>query len=195
MDRITHDWIVQNVTKENINDPKMFLKFRKTIEVRYHVFGTAWTILHHSTYVGNDETIAYLLHVGANIDQRSDNGNTALHIACHANTPTSVIVLLLNAGADINTLNKADLTPFMLLSKVHAHRIFEIRRILIDRGAIIPKEGLERPEVKRFISDRNNCRRSVITFIGLFKYKLAINANNRDVMRLIGNHLWSLRMS
>jgi len=52
-----------------------------------------------------------LLQADARVDMRDVEGNTALHYAC-AEGIEEIVGLLLDAGADLETKNKAEQTPF-----------------------------------------------------------------------------------
>jgi hypothetical protein len=71
-------------------------------------------------------------------------------------------------------------------------------RLLIDRGAdIIIGDWTRVPiipiHIQEFIKSRNLTRVTAIAFITLYK-KAYVGGNGKDVLRLIGKHIWSMRM-
>jgi ankyrin repeat protein len=81
------------------------------------------------------ERIKQLLAYGANIDMKSTNGNTPLHICCRNDWKghMDIIKILINAGADINARTEYGFTP-LYLAAANGH--LEIVKLLMSKGAI-----------------------------------------------------------
>ena len=73
--------------------------------------GNGVTPLHGAAHMGNPAFIAALLDAGANINARSEHGETPLHLAARSTYQTPVITALLDAGADIEARDQIGLTP------------------------------------------------------------------------------------
>lgn len=63
--------------------------------------------------LGHLRTVVYLLDIGENPDQKDDNDWTALHFAC-MNGFYIIAEVLLDRGADANTLTSCHSTPLSL---------------------------------------------------------------------------------
>ena len=73
------------------------------------------TPLHHAVYY-NKKAIAYLVHDGANINARDEEGNTPLMLASMSGRVDEVEILV-RLGADINISNNSNLSPLDIAKK------------------------------------------------------------------------------
>lgn len=80
---------------------------------------------------GGLTVVAQRMNEYADVNQRGENGTTALHAAC-SRGHAPIVELLLNSGADVNARTNAQYTPLMAASR---GRILEILTLLIERGA------------------------------------------------------------
>ena len=62
---------------------------------------------------GDIDGIRYLLNIGANVDSKDPDGNTALHCAAYTST-VEMVQFLLQRGADPNIKGNCGTTPLML---------------------------------------------------------------------------------
>lgn len=60
--------------------------------------------------IGNAKIIEILLKYGADVNSKSDSGDTPLHIAAQ-DGHTKIVEILLKSGADVNSLDSRDQTP------------------------------------------------------------------------------------
>lgn len=109
------------------------------------VSSQGWMPIHQAVYMSNgasdpalDRTLEYihlLLEYGADIDARtaSPAAETALHLATTAMIPRhSLILFLIQQGADINAMTSEGKTPLHLAAERGCEAIF---RVLLDAGA------------------------------------------------------------
>lgn len=95
---------------------------------------TGDTILHCASRLGHLETIKYLLSFEpSGVDCKNNDDKTALHEAAQFSQPR-VVLLLLDMGAHVNALKRADWTPLMLAC---TKKCLETVRILVERGALV----------------------------------------------------------
>ena len=90
---------------------------------------------------GHTDIVHFLIAVGADINHKDRNGNTALQIACDKKR-TDIVKLLLDSGAQTNIENNSRSTP--LLSAVTQGSL-EIVTLLVSSGANVnasDKDGL-----------------------------------------------------
>jgi ankyrin repeat protein len=169
------------------------------------------TLLHNAAVLNAYNCLQFLLDCGIDANSIDYIGNTSLHAAAlyaaalHLNDCINhldvrqCIKALLDAGANINALNHDDRTPFMfLIPRRTDYKNDNMLRLLIDRGAdIIIGDWTRVPiipiHIQEFIKSRNLTRVTAIAFITLYK-KAYVGGNGKDVLRLIGKHIWSMRM-
>jgi hypothetical protein len=188
-------WVKRNVTKDNVNDQVFlyqgWLKYNNPTGV-YTSNSARWSMLHYSVDHGYYHAILHLLSIGADIELQTEYGNTALLLAC-MNDSAHIIELLLNSGANPNVISNNHKSSFQIAYDYNHH--LNTMHKLIDFGAKLPRSTEFIEKFQCVIDRRHNRRCAIITFIGLHKFKRAKNQNNKDVMRLIGKHIWSLRFS
>lgn len=89
------------------------------------------TLLHLSVSFDEPELTAFFLKNGLNPNARDKRGWTPLHECCHNNRPPIHARLLIQAGADVNSLNDRRETPLHLIAS-HGG---EILGLLVKAGA------------------------------------------------------------
>lgn len=88
--------------------------------------------LHYSSYYGHKEINEYFIQKGADMNARSDEGETPLHYAIYGER-LEVIRLLIKKGADIHIRCIRGRTPFHVVSRENGN--VEIGKLLIENGA------------------------------------------------------------
>ena len=83
------------------------------------------------TRKGHTETVKLLLDKGADVNMKTDNGETAL-IEASENGHIEVVKLLLDKGADVNAKDNYGNTSLILASSYGYH---EVVSILLENGA------------------------------------------------------------
>ena len=73
--------------------------------------------MHFAANEGHTEAITTLLEAGANPNQHTDGGYTALHIVAMGDHDVKAISALLDAGADPNQRTNGGLTPLELIKE------------------------------------------------------------------------------
>jgi ankyrin repeat protein len=71
---------------------------------------TLWTPLVCGVFMGQEETVRFLLEQGANVNHRDGRGGTALHVACKYGRG-ELVGLLLDHGADLSSTGLEGLSP------------------------------------------------------------------------------------
>ena len=104
--------------------------------------------------------------------------------------------LLLDHGANPNwEFQGKSMLEELLTRNFNAQRL-EIAQILIDYGAtfkcahMIPQHVCQ--YIDDFIAQRNECRKCAHLVMGIHKFRISSFCS--DVARLVGKHIWSLRM-
>ena len=106
-------------------------------------------------------------------DDKTSNGNTALHLACMANKPEVVIFLLKVAKCDPNIPNDEGCTPIQLTPH------FGIIYNLIDHGAVASPNIIMSLIVSSSIFDSSNVIQSTIDLLRLALKKSAWTPNEK----------------
>lgn len=100
---------------------------------------TGDTVLHYAARYGLTNVVAYLLdYFDLNtVNCKNKDDKTALHDAAQF-SQYRICELLLNSGADINTLKRADWTPLMLAcTKCNTEDSLTTVEVLLSRGAAV----------------------------------------------------------
>jgi ankyrin repeat protein len=157
------------------------------------------TVLHWAAFGGNVDCVKLCLEMGAEASVHDVSGWTPLHFAQTYTFVVNLSIVLVDAGALVDSTESNGWTPlcYAIRSKRGA-----IARMLIDRGAQISNVKLDKflPDIPdwitAFIASRSNCRRAAIIIIGNHKFHRTIITGNNDinVLRLISKHIWSTRM-
>jgi hypothetical protein len=163
-----------------------------------NVSGGGLTALHHAVNNGHTECVKYLLEMDANVNARTDGGSTPLHCAIQRGDVDTTHILL-GAGAVADATDKDGQTP-LYRAVLFNHR--EVARLLIDQGARIANVKLDGDVqlipawIHQITSSRSLCRSVAIVVIGIHKYHRTNITGNNDVnvLKLIGKHIWSMRM-
>jgi ankyrin repeat protein len=93
------------------------------------------TPLHFAACAGEINTIHLLLsHGWAEIDAQNDSGATALHMASRQGHP-KVVLALLSAGANVNSLNVDQCSPLHRASESGHREATAVCRTLLQHGA------------------------------------------------------------
>lgn len=164
-----------------------------------HTFGTPLFLV--AAYGNEGQEVAcleFLISQGADVNWSGSGGNTALFMTI---TP-AVARLLVKAGANINGRNKRGLTPLQdtyIIEGIDPKCIgwdeeeIEFVKCLLDLGADVLNDC---PKwIKSMSHYRQACKSAAITLLGIKKFRRSpiIDINNRDVIRLISQDMWSLR--
>jgi len=132
--------------------------------------GTDWsdeTALHTAAREGHVKVVEYLLEKKAAIEQKNCYGNAALYIAsCQARLPW---------------YNDGNMEP----------NRYHIVRMLLDHGAQFSTNDNIIPELFALGIARQNCKQSILTFIGV-RRKLEFDSC-RDTHTMIAMILWQTR--
>ena len=103
--------------------PKLILNTFRFEDIRDHV---GWTMLHWAVKGGAKETIEFLIesrhNLGINVEERTNQGSTILHLGCH-HRDIEIVELVhnalqeINSDIDFNTRNVRLATPMQLACK------------------------------------------------------------------------------
>jgi ankyrin repeat protein len=161
--------------------------------------GFGWTALSHAAGKGKMDCVRYCLEMGANVMARSANGWTPLHVASYFGS-VDVVHVFLDAGATVDEKDNAGFSP--LCCAIQSSE-YACAKLLIDRGTKMSSIKVNNsflraiPDwVTAFVESRSNCRTAAIVMVGIHKYRRTTVSGNNDinVLRLIGKHIWSMRM-
>ena len=97
------------------------------------VYNKGVTDLHHAVQLNLPALTQSLLHQGADIDAKDDDGRTPLHKVAEANAREVAEVLLKN-GTDVNVKGNNGLTPLHNAAYVNA---WEVAEVLLENGAAV----------------------------------------------------------
>jgi ankyrin repeat protein len=155
------------------------------------------TALHFAAENGHAECVKWCLVMRANVNAREMDGWTPLYMAT-SRGHADIVCLLLDAGAVVDATNNFGYTSlYRAIFDKHVHII----RLLIERGATASKVKLDDyvpaiPDwVTTIIAWRSNCRSAAVIIMGSHKYhRTSVTGHNdKNVMKLIGKHIWSIR--
>jgi ankyrin repeat protein len=115
------------------DDDLQQLRVALTVDNVNNVHDSGWTALHYSTYRGTVECVKYCIEMGANVNARSDDRQTPLHLASFRwGDHVNVVRVLLAAGAMVDATNNDGDTP---LHDVSSNGLVNVVRVLLDAGA------------------------------------------------------------
>ena len=77
--------------------------------------------------LGYDQVAQALLRRGANVNARSETGQTALMIAAHRST-AEIVQELLRRGADVNAMDRYGRTPLMIAEEHNRVIVIQLLR-------------------------------------------------------------------
>ena len=91
------------------------------------------TALHYAARWANKEVIKALINKGVKIDRLDSMGRSVLHHAVFRKIEMSDILLLIQAGADINVADQNGMTPLHLCCKTQN---LQLAKLLLWNGAL-----------------------------------------------------------
>jgi ankyrin repeat protein len=154
-------------------------------------------VLHYVCFDRAIKCLDYVLSIGADVNCVDRQNDTALHYSAF-NGQYKCTRMLLEAYANPNMYNDKKESP--LNGAIKDDRL-GIIKLLIDYGANMadvekfPISPTTAKWIYGFTRSRLLCRSVCLVMIGVHKFGLASNVNGRDVLRLIGKHIWSYRMN
>lgn len=101
-----------------------------------------WTPLMAAVRGGNNDIVALLITLGADVHFQDAAGDTPLIRAAYYNKPL-VLQTLLNAGADVNVQNKRGVTALMIATR-NGQQFNDILKLLLEKNAnpnLLDKDG------------------------------------------------------
>jgi len=115
------------------------------INIADEIYGT--TPLHeHVTY--NNDIVAVLLELGADIDIKDNNGNTPLHMAAGNGFNINNVQLLVLKGANILSENLKGETPLLFALKrannINIKNLVDVADILLEKGKLSVTEEMQK---------------------------------------------------
>ena len=139
------------VAKGELDKVRVFISAGADVNAHYRMSGLIpmyppvgdWTALMTAALHDDTELAELLIHTGADLDFRSECGETALFWGVKDGSINTVIMLI-KAGADITLANNAGETPFY---KAASMGYTEIAQFLLDSGAdwIMENRGIYSP--------------------------------------------------
>jgi len=162
-----------------------------------------WTILHQLASVAEQSPEFYQWFVqdlGANVNARTNLGNTPLHLELQNHTPClEGVKLLLGARANLSLKNNNNYTPLEILCESTGDDIDmeksisrEVVWLLLEYGSPVSKNA---PRYVSSVDDARQCARQIaLLFVGIRRFRHSdLNINGMDVARLIGKLIWQNR--
>jgi len=183
------------------NDMHGFKQLFSTHNVN-DTYGAGWTMLHHlmaEVTHNKVECIRLLIQLGANVNVRTEEGNTPLHIAVYSvarrqSSDIAHIKVLLESRADVNLkAQKKPVTPLEALCCVHKTPQTEVAWLLLEYGALLPSNAPN--PIFKMHAARQKARRASLVFVGIRRFRISkvMNINGMDVAKLIGKFVWQQR--
>jgi ankyrin repeat protein len=148
---------------------------------------------------GRVDFVEYLIKIGANVNCATDVWWPPLLKASYDGNIV-IAKILIEAGADVNYQTKDGVTA---LRWVIDHDSYEMVKLLINHGASMPDRSNHHTKVPeritKYIANRTALNQSIILILTLHKQKLNQSPvwfikQDKNVIKMIGKHLWSLRM-
>jgi ankyrin repeat protein len=158
------------------------------------------SLLRAAMHIGRVDFIQHLIRIGADVNYKNDNWWPPL-LKATSDCNITIMEILLNAGADVKYANIEGCTP---LGYAFENNRFDCAKLLIDRGAYKHLSERDKGNIT-YASNRatvynkwrSKLRRSIMTLIALRKQKkgpLWFIKQDNHVIKMIGKHIWSLRM-
>ncbi len=115
------------VRENNIRGVKDFIELKVDLNA---AGGSGMTPLYHASLTGATDIVELLILSGANVNEPSENGDIALHVAGNA----KIAELLINHRANINERNNQGETPAYCAVQMHLDKT-AVLKVLLDSGA------------------------------------------------------------
>ena len=123
---------IHNSQEGNITAIELMLKAGMNVNTMYN----GHCALHYASSKGRDEIVNLLIANGAEIDKKTDTGNTSLSYSIFYKQ-NSTAKILITFGANVNLKNAENKLPIELAKEKHLDEIVEL---LKSTGAIEPKQ-------------------------------------------------------
>lgn len=137
------------------------------------------TALHIFVKTANEAGVKVCLELGSDLHLEDADDYTPLHVAAMKGFSTILEILLNDPRVSLTS-------PFRNNIPI---RSLKCCKLLIDRGVRVELIAASAvPHIRIFEKERNKCRFKAILFMG------TAGTIHRDVARLIGKHIWSMRM-
>jgi ankyrin repeat protein len=190
--------VLSAIRSDNVDEFKKYID-AKNVSAWNNCYGY---ILIKICYYDAIQCLKYAVSIGVELNCVDYNGSCPLHYTA-INGYYECTRILLNAGADPNSIDRHNITPINEAIGESAIKVsvVDVIKLLIDYGADVQKASLDNsskviPEwVYLFAESRVLCRSVCMVMIGVHKFGLASNVNGRDVFGLLGKHIWSYRMN
>lgn len=151
------------------------------------------TPLRQAAFGNKMACVKWLIDQGALINDVNSEGWSALHLAIWRDN-AQVVKMLLNAGASTTSRISSDHSPLALCFLRDARGC---ARVLLDRGVTHDGLLLNTPKwVENFLDSRKRCRHAALLVVGIHRWRRSsvMAGNGRDVVRIVAQHLWALRL-
>jgi ankyrin repeat protein len=157
------------------------------------------SLLHIAVRHKRVDFIEYLINIGADVNYANEEWWPAL-MRAFDDGDAKITEILLKAGANIAYINSGGFTALGIPPERNKKRSHECSKLLIDRGA---HKHLSTPDMclddwmVEFIANRMKNNQSVIALLALHKQRqgpLWFIKQDKHVIKMIGKHIWSIRM-
>lgn len=185
------DFLLERVIDDN--QPDELRKLLTSQNVNRKFSHTKLTPLRNAVRMGVTECVQVCLEYGAHVNEPNEHVSVLqMSVIFHniRHTPLDIMMLLLEAGADVNHVSqnwKGHKTSVLDFADLENQP--EMAWILIDYGAMHYSRAKYSPEV---IPYRNHVRQRSLLACALRPNWIAMD---RNIMRLIGKQIWSMRRS
>ena len=132
------DWTPLHLVCQK-NSTEELVKYLISLGVDVHQKNSNLELVKYLQKNSNLELVRYLVSRGSDINAKTEDGDTPLHIATMSNTVTlktldvEVLKYLISCGADVNAKNKNGYTPLHIAAMSDSD--VEVLKCLISRGA------------------------------------------------------------